>query len=249
MRINPAVLPAAAMTECPVRRASGSSSSAATYSIAPAANARKPGRMRRTAPVSAMVSTPLSGSTAPDSTPSAKARPLLLPPLWSGSEMIAPSGSDVGAARQRAGECHAHRHAFGDIVERDRQHHHGGLPGTAVDRTDRVGAIVGQRGKTVEQTVEQQQPRNARQKSQRRRQPRDTPLLPGQLNGGQQQRPHRRGCHDARRQSQQKRLRSLLQTVAQKKHGQRPESGSGKGNHQSQTKRYTVRHGQRRIVP
>ncbi len=70
----------------------GTSSSIITYIIAPAAKDSKYGNNGTTMPINATVRPALIGSTIPDSTPYKNAFGLLSPCIFSGIEIIAPSG-------------------------------------------------------------------------------------------------------------------------------------------------------------
>ena len=85
------VKPTAALS-APPRAAVGSSSTATTYSMAPAAKPSRYGSAGTISCAAAMVSAAPSGSTAPDSTPAIKARGFGLPSARRGREITAPSG-------------------------------------------------------------------------------------------------------------------------------------------------------------
>ena len=86
------VKPTAALS-APPRAAVGSSSTATTYSMAPAAKPSSSRSARSISCAAAMVSAAPSGYTAPDSTPAAKARGFGLPSARRGREITAPSGT------------------------------------------------------------------------------------------------------------------------------------------------------------
>ena len=71
---------------------SGISSSTTTYNIAPAAKLKRYGSTGTMIPAASIVSTPATGSTAPDSTPIKNDFLRLIPSPRSGIEIIAPSG-------------------------------------------------------------------------------------------------------------------------------------------------------------
>ena len=78
----------------------GISSRTTTYSIAPAAKARKYGKSPAIAPERKKVSTAKTGSTAPESTPNQNAFARDIPAAQNGSETIAPSGKFETFRRQ-----------------------------------------------------------------------------------------------------------------------------------------------------
>ena len=71
---------------------SGISSSTTTYSMAPAAKLSRYGSARVTYRAAASVSSAPTGSTTPEKTPPAKARPRPIPSAFKGNEIMAPSG-------------------------------------------------------------------------------------------------------------------------------------------------------------
>ena len=120
---------------------SGISSSTTTYIIAPAAKESRYGRALRTSEEARMVSQAPTGSTSPDSVPSTKERFRLTSSECSGIEMMAPSGkfwmamqgqrkgtgrADARTALQITGIDNPDGHAFRQVVQGDRHHHHHG---------------------------------------------------------------------------------------------------------------------------
>ena len=144
---------------------------------------------------------------------------------------------DLRGAGTQAGIDDAHRHALGNVVERHRQHHHGGPGQPAFRSLGLAGVPVQMR----DHMVQQEQEPDAQPEADESRQKGPASHAGGLLHRRDQQTPDRGRHHDARRKAAERLLYALAEGLPHEEHAACAEGRPEEGDQQADQYRFHLR--------